>query len=1306
MIALFSLFITLYGQALHSSYNVYLTEGETYSLPMKELFKKYVQNFTIQDCPDNVQLYQTLNLLSAQNNNLTYISISSTPPHFLLITSENTLTTYRWNSTYINLINQVVLPEQTCFNTLQFQENFIFIDCYNLTNLNIYVQNGNSWTIVYSNQIQSIPQKTDLKSFTSNSINSILYAQYYDQYSILTEFQFDHTLLHNQSNWNTAFDNFIVSNKPQSQNTIYLWYQHLFYLLIVTPQGFNQTNSYYQDFQIMEVQIFYPQMMIYQCDSLLIIGIGEIFQYTVCNQQLTSNILSLNLIQCNLPCQVFLSNQFLILQFQERIEIYEIINFNYLFIGGLKLNSSFSQVSFDYDSNQLFIFSDTQILTYLITYPQLKFNSEQNQQNYQFSIIGHPYEINQPNFWDYLDFQVQLNVYVLNTDDNETYLIYDKPEKQHTYVFDNQGYEYLMPEFSGSLIRANFNVMNSSLGNFNDNTFKLIGSINQTFLNFQILNKDVAVGITNQTICLLNRCIKNNNYNCFLIDCIVPNNSLITIKNNQIQGYGFLFGVQINSQQLYLSQNGYQQFILNFQPFQQFYLVYQSIVLLLESNTIQICDLTGDCTNLTINNDSVINFFPVGIFLNQQSFSSILFINNNYSSVIIGQIIDQNSYIIKSIVNVESEFSDMKIVNNRMILSYSCQSSQLICFQVWNVQNLSNPFFEKHLNSINNSNNIQFFADNLFYYVQTNNYTYAYNPAMLEHSSQFYKFISNGSYFSSFSSEGVVSLISFNSEIYSLYPVLTYSYQSRIKNTITNQISFWSNIFNVSIQSQIVTQNQQIILLNDFSNIQLESKQFDVQNSHVILKSDNITSSGQIGWFGTNCETGFKITNIITETTMITFKCDQTTVSNQQILCLRVLTNYTLFSYYNISFQLYNISSAGKLINGSNKIISQSQCLDIIIQMNAFYIYFICYLPYLNSYQKQLFRITITNQSLSNLTYLTSFNINGEQIILQDDIIYIQNNYQIIIYQSNFNITQSIFTICQTRSIQQSVYEQQNESYYAIIYLCKDDANLYYLLGKSKFQEQITFIQPKKISLQDYFQFDAYILQILVLSQYFNQLKMMCFMNAFTIIIQLEYRINSNEFSLSTLKFQQLWKYSPSLFDLHQYNFIGATISCNLVIVGYLKHPYVPRYVIYNVSDFHLQEFTFEILLSSVSQFVNVIANFQQFQLPQIITFNSSYGFLLEDFQTYKISSFEIEIYLQSKKVECQLIAYNFINNKTAIYKFNYKPQTEFGFEYALLAFFIIVIIAAVILFWHRTKDQKEQFGLEEFEGLDVDTIS
>ncbi|CAD8064391.1 unnamed protein product [Paramecium primaurelia] len=1333
MIFLSSLFISLYAQAIHSNYNVILTQGETYSLYMKELFKNQIQNFSIKDCPNNVYLINGVNKLSEQNNNQTFISISSTSSLFLLITQANTLNIYKWNytymnSTYVNLINQVELPQQICLNSILLQENSIIIDCYNLTNLNIYIYRDNVWTIVYSNLVEQIPQKTDLKSFNSNSINSILYAQYYDDYQILTQFQFSQNLLQNISTWIKPFINFIVSDKLQSQNTIYLWNNNYIYLLNLTQQGLNLTYNYSSFSQnIIAVQIFNPQRIFYECDILLIITKETTYKYIFCNQTLPYSYRYFSWYkQSYLNTyinQVFLSNQFLILQLFDLIEIYEIIDLDFNLIGGFKINSSSTQISFDYNSNVLFIFSDTQILTYLVDYPQIKFIAEQNQSNYQFTIIGIPYQINQTDDYQCQNCTVELNVSVLPINDNQTYLIYNETSKQSQIIFKSQNLNYYFTEFSGSLLTANFSVENSTLGNFNDITFQNVNVsfINQqSFQNFQILNMYKAIGITNQTIYL---CQKFDDYDlqyeCYEIN---KTQSQINIKNNQIQAYSYSFGVQINKQQLYLCINcqsySNSPYILNFEAFQQFYLLFQQIVLLLESKVIQICSFSGNCSNLIINNYS---FIPVGIVLNQQQFSSTLFINNNQRSIIIGQITQSNNYIINSIINVTIQVQDIKIVNNRLILSYNCQKIKFICFQVWNVQNLNFPFLEKNLKSIQNTNNIQFFADNLLYYVQTNNQIYVYNPIMLEHSSLFYTFNYTGSYFTTYSQD--VAFISFNSQIYQLSPLLIYSYQSTQNNTILNEISSWSNIYNSSVQSQIGTQNvfnnpvnQTIIILNDFLNISQNNNNntpYHVSESPVILTKNNITSSGQIGWFDINCTNSkSQVINILNQTNFTSINCQIITVFNQQILCTNSSNNDRTSSYQNYSLQLFNMTSEGKFIQASNKEYKElQQCIKINAQMNASYIFINCYQQNLLGYQENdLFRINITNQSLGNITYLTRLNqLNVRNFILQDDILYISGYYHITIYDTSLNISQSILKKCQMPNFQPFVFYQSNQSFYAIIYICQNDPKLYYQLGRRYQQENITFISPKHLQIQDYFQFDSYLVGIQIVKQQINQFAIMCFIKQFNIIIKLEYVIDQMDFSQSCLKFKRLLQYSPPIMANNSYRFVDAVISNDLVFVNYQNKINIYYYhslsILYNVSDFNIRNYDSQYLLTGA---INQQQIQQMIQLPLILTFNSSYGFLLNSnyYQTqYKISSLKIEIYLQSLTDTCNLTAYNFVNQMIANYTFHYKSQTDLGFEYALIALLIIVFIAATILIWYRTKDQKEQFGLEEFEELEIETF-
>ncbi|CAD8064395.1 unnamed protein product [Paramecium primaurelia] len=891
----------------------------------------------------------------------------------------------------------------------------------------------------------------------------------------------------------------------------------------------------------------------------------------------------------------------------------------------------------------------------------------------------------------------------------------------------SQNLNFFFTEFSGSLLTANFSVENSTLGNFNDITFQNVNAsfinqqskqILQSFQNLQFLNTDFAIGIINQTIySCQNFDYINHNYYDVQYECseIIKYQSQINIKNNQIQGYAYSFiysfGVQINSQQVYLCINcqspSNSTYILNFEAFQQFYLLYQQIVLLLESKVIQICSFSGNCSNLIINNYS---FIPVGIVLNQQQFSSTLFINNDQSSIIIGQITQSNNYIINSIINVTIQVQDIKIVNNRLILSYNCQNIKFICFQVWNVQNLNFPFLEKNLKSIQNTNNIQFFADNLFYYVQTNNQIYVYNPIMLQHSSLFYTFNYTGSYFTTYSQD--VAFISYNSQIYLLSPLLIYSYQTTQNNAIPNEISSWSNIYNFSVQSQIGTQNvvnnpvnQTIIILNDFLNISLINQPYNVSESPVILTKNNITSSGQIGWFDINCTNSkSQVINILNQTNLTSINCQIITVFNQQILCNSISYNKSTSSYYQYYLlQLFNMTSEGKFIQASNKeeYKELQQCTKINAQMNASYIFIYCYQQIsLGYYKNDLFRINITNQSLGNITYLTRLNYsNVNNFILQDDILYISDYYNITIYDTSLNISQSILKKCQMPNFQPFVFYQSNQSFYAIIYICQNDTKLYYQLGRRYQQENITFISPKHLQIQDYFQFDSYLVGIQIVKQQINQFAIMCFIKQFNIIIKLEYVIDQMDFSQSYLKFKRLLQYSPPIMANNSYRFFDAVISNDLVLVNYL---YINQFIyqlsiLYNVSDLNIGNYDSQYLLTGA---------ISQQQIQNILTFNSSYGFLLNSnyYQTsYKISSLKIEIYLQSLTDTCNLTAYNFVNQMIANYTFNYQSQIHFGFEYALIALLIIVFIAATILIWYRTKDQKEQFGLEEFEELEIE---
>ncbi|CAD8165079.1 unnamed protein product [Paramecium octaurelia] len=1301
MIFLSCLFITLYGQALYPFYNVYLTQGETYSLPLKELFKEQILNFTIQDCPDNVQLFNALNLLSEQNNNETFISISSSFPYYLLITQNNGLNLYYWNQTYLNLINQMVLPQQKCLNALLTQENSIIIDCYNLTNLNIYNYQENAWTIVYSELIQQMPKNTDFKTFTSNSINFILYAQYYDDYEILTQFQFNQNLFQNISIWIQPFIDFIVSNKSYSQNAIYLWNDSTLYQLNANQQGLNLQTYIFQYVEILAVQILYPQKMFYQCDTLLIIFIEQIITSQICyNSQGQNSIASKMLLYLNQISSAYLSDEFLILQQFDIIEIYEMKildeNIKLKLIGGLKLNSPFSQVSFDYNSNQLFIFSDTQIVTYLVDYPNINFKSIQKQQNYQFIIQGSPYLINYTDAYKCSNCTVQLNVSVLSINDDNIYLTREI-SNQNVYTFSSQHWLQFFLQFSGSLITANFSVEKSNLGNFYDTTLFKVCFINQSFQNLQILSKNYAVGIINN----------NNNSNIVLINqwnkCHYQRlqnftiSSKINIKNNQIQGYQLdqgqlFFGIQINSKQLYINNNSYYNQkgpqILNFQPFQQFYMLYQQIL------------------NWRLHK-----------FINEQQYKSswysikltIMFINFIYQQRLsqhycwLNNIIKYLYYIqLNRGLNQSQGYENCKqSVDIKLLLLIEL----IYLFQIWNVANLNSPYFEKNLRSIQNSNNIQLFADNLFYYVQTNKQIYVYNPVILEHSSLFYTFQYNGSYFSSTTIQDM-ALISFNSQFYLLNPSLVYSYQNTIQNTITNDVSLWYNTYNASVSSQIGTQNvidyppnQKIIIFNDFLNISLNKKQYHVQTNNVTLTQDNITFSGQVGWFQIQCNGKSKV-QVINTLNPVGLAENVIAVFNQQIL--------VMYGISQLSFQILNITSQGKLKKVSPQQNFSQNCSKEFAQMNAYYIFLFCH-DYNSQHYYDLFRIQILNQSFGEMTYLTKiYRYFVQNTILLDDILYIYYSYNITIYDINLNISHSIQTKCNMISFQPFVYKNSNYSFYAYIYICKDDKKLFYQLGNRYLQEQIQFTSVQYIQIKDYFYLDLYIVGILIVSQQQYQFAIMCFTNQFSFIISLNYTINETNFSQSTLLFKRLLFYSPTQTANILSYFKSAVISSGLVCVWYQSYwgnlGYYSYFVLYNVSNLQFIQGNLEnpILPSGIFSMQYQLGQYQY----RILTFNSSYGFIFNlQYPNYLISSLEIKIYFSGNTNQCNLTAYNLVNNVTANYTFKFDEQINFGFEFALLSLLIIVFISAVVYLWFKTKDQKEQFGLEEFEGLEIDTF-
>ncbi|CAK73813.1 unnamed protein product (macronuclear) [Paramecium tetraurelia] len=368
--------------------------------------------------------------------------------------------------------------------------------------------------------------------------------------------------------------------------------------------------------------------------------------------------------------------------------------------------------------------------------------------------------------------------------------------------------------------------------------------------------------------------------------------------------------------------------------------------------------------------------------------------------------------------------------------------------------------------------------------------------------------------------------------------------------------------------------------------------------------------------------------------------------------------------------------------------------------MNSQYIFLVC-ISKLHLYYYDLFRINITNQSLGEMTYLTSINRDSYlKTILLDDVFYIYSPQQITIYYINLNISHGIQAQCNMTSFQPYVYQNSNYSFYANIYTCKDEGILYYQLGNSYQGEQISFILPQHIQLKDYIHFESQIEGLLIVSQHKNQIAIMCFTNQLSIIIRLNYMVNERNFSLSTLAFNRLLYYSPPLVPNNSFQFKDAIISSDLVFVNYLnENNYSAINILYNISGLDLIGGYLEYPILPSANISNFFAYYQN-----ILTFNSSYGFIYTKLQNYLISSLKVEIHLQNQQTQCKLTAFNLVNNVTANYTFNFDQQIVFGFEYAFLAFFIIFFISALTFLWFKTKNQKEQFGLEEFEELGIDT--
>ncbi|CAD8204851.1 unnamed protein product [Paramecium pentaurelia] len=782
--------------SIDQEYSLYPTVGEIYEYYLEKFISETQLMCKTQTQVPNVQVInQCEEIYSTQGNQ--FISISSNNTHFGTLTNNNEVIIYEWKNSMIQQIGSSIKINSSfnCFNIDLSSYFSILVDCF-YNNEFILIQFIDGQLIDVYHIQSSVPTQTKIQSIINETNPFIVYAQYFQNYSILTLFSSNFC---NQSSLNYQFVDFDITIKINPH--IYaITSQEIFQLSISPNSQFNQISNFSQDgmsnfntinvyynFQSYSQKFFYllfvmtsqfgsfkglsPSMpgsnrsvlqrpglrddhdaqgnhectftidSYSQCDQInLIDSNGQIAPFLQCENQIIQVINDLFIYTGYSQIQKILqSNLFIIYQFIDTIIILQQQAAQYY---KYTLQNQGNSLLYFNSDNELFSFNQ-EIIVYKISIASLQVNLT----NLEIAGNNNTFSLYCKYFEQFIQFKFYLQVLAQN--DTNIYVMFNQDFTQYQTSFQLSVQNSFFG-FSGQLLQYQLNPQNIPL-KFTLNAQQKICESSQSYQLVQFLSlygqKYYLIGYINQSLYILQ--------SSQICQMNLLNSINITINASSLQvAYSIypkmiIIGLRANNA-IYLFQYfddtkniiNYQNFTFQ-QNFSDYLVTYNSIIILFPNQEIQI--LTLNFTNtFTLNQQSInilfknILFNPQQIIVNTQSQSSIFYINNINEVIIIS--IDQSSIPIPiSLMQINFPIKQINLVGIQLIFSYLCNNQQNICFQVWNVQNLPKYYYVKNLYSVKFLNQmIQ--SDNLFLYITFSNYTvYAYNPQLPYHMSLMYK---------------------------------------------------------------------------------------------------------------------------------------------------------------------------------------------------------------------------------------------------------------------------------------------------------------------------------------------------------------------------------------------------------------------------------------------------------------------------------------------------------------------------------------------------------------------------------------
>ncbi|CAD8155321.1 unnamed protein product [Paramecium pentaurelia] len=1299
--------------------SIYPTQGEIMQVPIEGFLEGTFFSFEYRPKQPFLKLIDVYKKTSFAKGD-SYRSISSNGTHFALITNDQNIIVYRWENQQIEQVEPIYAISEQCFNTLfSYQINTIIVDCYYLNNLEIKeLQYGNQKTL-YQTQSQ-LPIKTKIKQIINGSNYFTVYAQFFENYSVLTLFSLRFV---NITSWISDFIDFDVSQK--GFNVIYVLSLNLIQQIKISDQYTFEINANSQNFNFMDgkvqfFSVYYNDIINSQCDQIILVFYSKRDIFIHKNYGCLDSILDPNEsgfakipIQQGQPLQITFNDQFYLIQMANTLLISPTFWKDRYFMEKIK-NSSL--LHFNTKTNELFIF-DRIIETFQLNFPYLEINLIQYQPQLNTFLIEIYANVNILPIIPKINIKIQ----ILNQDDANVYVITYKNFVQNLLLLGNS-LQTKLSGFSGQLLQYQSNQNDLQFGQFiNVNLLKVYDFYPLQFEFAQLLNTiyyfqsislenfgNYLVGIKDQ-ILIFYYCQQysydlqqKKKYNCTIID-----QTPIFANVSQLQiGYNYfsyvVAGIQYQ-QDIQIFQLNFEKSISNQtinleQQFTQYLINFDNIIGLIEYKEIQIISYTMN--NKIVLNESLfheifqltnISFQPIQIASNVQYQSAILFINN-VNNVVIVAINGNNDIIPKTIIRCQFQISSLNIVNQKIILSYQCNNQTSYCFQVWNFNNILSPFFEKELLSIEYKYQFNFMSDNLFFYVTLENKTiFIYNPYSSRHMSLFKKLeldsiilstttISQSSIL--FYNNTILLLSSIEQELFKVnesliyqnyYPLMIYRFQvtsllnpSSIQYTPLQSLTYLSNFTILqNVTQQEVSLDPVDINFQQHSFIKLLNIQRQIIGCYLFDQNSKC--------FLNNINSSFLLTQNNFSFTLITPINNNYFVlqSNLQIKILNSLLEYNCSKTYDYSS--YNFSECLISTSKGNQLFS-------ICQNSTGQYYIIFQIDSLG--YATIYKINLLAQQFNKLIKIQF--IDNYCFILGDDQLYLLNIQNEEFFQSSYQCEDfSAFPLYQINFIDNSQYD-------IIVLIFISHYELYYsimVLGENQyFQNKVDLNYIEEI-FNDNFQFlfsyitilDIQRSKILLITGFINQTSWIL-----SLEINLEKQILSFHNIIGTIPPYGNYEILKNI--QYQHGFLAMQL-----IYGNSQF----MILIYNLSDLTNQEMNQPLLIYQ-NQYNLSIASFgmninKEFKNGTIITFKNN-SIYYQFINTYSITC---RFRNKQTQINVKMICYNDFSRGE--FKFQYQlpnlQKKKQHWYYILLSIIIILLISFYFLVKQKTKRMQQRIS-------------